>query len=39
MFLSLMFRNVKNDKSENRAVRLGQSLGIVPITPKKNQHR
>ncbi len=46
MFLSItMPRGTKNGKviqtkSEQRAVRLGQSLGIVLVTPKKqNTHR
>jgi hypothetical protein len=40
MFLSIIMpRRMKSDKREDRAVRLGQSLGIILVTPKKHQHR
>lgn len=40
MFLSIVMpRGMKSDKREERVVRLGQSLGIVMVTPKKNQRR
>ncbi len=40
MFLSIIMpRGTKSDKREDRAVRLGQSLGIVLVTPKKLVHR
>jgi hypothetical protein len=46
MFLSIIMpRGMKNDsgiknKREERAIRFGQSLGIVLVTPKKqNAHR
>jgi hypothetical protein len=41
MFLSIIMpRGIKTNKREDRAVRLGQSLGIVLVTPRKqNKHR
>lgn len=45
MFLSvIMPKGVKSDSGiknprEDRAIRFGQSLGIVMVTPKKHQHR
>jgi hypothetical protein len=40
MFLSMVRPSgTKNEKREQRAVRLGQSLGIVLVTPKNNARR
>jgi hypothetical protein len=40
MFLpKLVLRGMKQEKRNKRAIWLGQAIGIVPVTPKKQQHR
>jgi hypothetical protein len=40
MFLpKLVLRGMKEEKRNKRALWLGQAIGIVPVTPKKQQHR
>jgi hypothetical protein len=40
MFLpKLVLRSMKEEKRNKRALWLGQAIGIVPVTPKKQQHR
>lgn len=40
MFLpKIVLRGMKEEKRNKRAIWLGQAIGIVPVTPKKQQHR